>query len=224
MKYLLSLLVVALLFSNCQSDSKEEEETAPVATEESTERLDTVFSAADIGRLNQLRFSQFSQGQNPVDWSKFRMVTSTHDSLLVTAFQPDSSYYRLYGRMLKFSPDSTMFVDLDSYNIEFQKNSSGKQVPVGKGPDTEVSLVSLPEKKKTRLVFLGPGNGVEDGGWIDNQTVMLVGYHETDTTKLKKAVIWRYHVPTKTFHIYESADTSIPAQLLRWRKARFASL
>lgn len=215
MKYLFSLIILAFLLSNCKNNS--EDEQAAVATEDSTERLDTFFSANDIAQLNEFRFSKFSD----VDWSKFHMVTSSHDdSLMVTPFQPDSSYYRNFGRMLRYSPDSSMFIDLDSYNIEFQKNSSGKKVVLEQGPDTEVSLVNIPEKERTRLVFFGPGNGVEDAGWFDNQTAVLVGYHEKDTTKSKKAVVWRYHVPTKTFHVYESADTSITGQMLRWRKER----
>lgn len=153
------------------------------------------------------------------------MVTSSQDeSLIVAPFQPDSSYFSRYGRLLRYSPDSSMFIDLDSYNVDFQKNKNGKLYPIEHGPDTEVSLVNIGDNQRTRLVFLGPGNGVEDGGWIDSNNVLLVGYHEKDTTKLKTAVIWRYHLPTKTFHVYESSDTSIVGQLLNWRKERFRQL
>jgi hypothetical protein len=150
------------------------------------------------------------------------MVTSSQeDSLQVSAFQPDSSYYKEYGRFLKYSPDSSMFVDLDSYNIDFQKNRKGQLVPIEVGPDTEVSLIDVAQKEKTRLVFLGPGNGVEDAGWIDNNSVVLLGYHEKDTSKIKTAVLWRYHVPTKTFYVYESPDNSVAQGLLEWRRERF---
>lgn len=227
MRYLTFVIVVVTLFiSSCKNNGDDDQQAAPVTTEEPTERLDTVFSGADLNYLDQLRASKYAAAQNtPIDWSKFRMVTSSHeDSLVTSPFQPDTAYYRMYGRLLRYSPDSSMFIDLDSYNVDFQKNRKGEIYPIEHGPDTEVSLVDLENKRRTRLVFLGPGNGVEDGGWIDSNSVVLVGYHEKDTSKLKKAVIWRYHVPTKTFHVYEAADTSIVGQLLRWRKERFRQL
>ncbi len=223
MKYLSVLSILVLLFlSNCKNKSEEEEQAGGATIEESTEKLDTVLSANDINVLNQLQFSKFAHSQNQrVEWSDFRMVTSSHeDSLHVSSFQPDSLYYKEYGRFLKYSPDSSMFVDLDSYNIDFQRNRKGQLVPIEVGPDTEVSLVDKTQKEKTRLVFLGPGNGVEDAGWIDNNSVVLVGYHEKDTSKTKTAVLWRYHVPTKTFYVYESPDYSVAQGLLEWRRER----
>jgi len=223
MKYLSVLSILAILFlSNCKNKTAEDEQASPSTIEESTEKLDTVLSGNDITVLNQLKFSRYAVSQNqPVEWSDFRMVMSSHDdSLHVSAFQPDSSYYKEYGRLLKYSPDSSMFIDIDSYNIGFQKNRNGKLVPIEIGPDTEVSLVDVGEKEKTRLVFLGPGNGIEDAGWIDNNSAVLVGYHEKDTTKLKTAIIWRYHIPTKSFYVYESSDTLMPRRLLNWRRER----
>lgn len=223
MKYLFAFSILAILFlSNCKNKTAEDEQASSGTVEESTEKLDTVLSGNDIGVLNQLRFSRFAQSQDQrVEWSDFRMVTSSHDdSLHVSAFQPDSSYYKEYGRFLKYSPDSSFFVDLDSYNIDFHKNKKGELVPIEVGPDTEVSVVDIAQKEKTRLVFLGPGNGVEDAGWIDNNTIVLLGYHEKDTSKLKTAVLWRYHIPTKTFYVYESPDNSLAQGLLEWRRER----
>lgn len=227
MKYLSLVIIFGIIsLSACKDNATEEPQASPVMAEDSTERLDTVFSQKDIAFLNQLRFSQYAGSQgSSVNWSKFKMVTSSQeDSLLVSAFQPGKFYYQEYGRVLKYSPDSSMFIDLDSYNVEIHKDKRGRVALIEKGPDTEVSLVNLQDKKKTRLVFLGPGNAVEEAGWIDNNNILLIGYREMDTTKLKAAVIWRYHIPTKTFHVYESSDTSIAGLLSNWRKERFRQL
>ncbi|MBC7827476.1 MAG: hypothetical protein H7122_07015 [Chitinophagaceae bacterium] len=227
MKHLPVVIFCVIVFAlSCRNNSSEEQPADSVATVDSTEKLDTVFSEKDNAFLQQLNFSKYAGSLGaPVDWRKFRMVTSSHeDSLLVSAFQPDNLYYEEYGRLLKYSPDSSMFIDLDSYNIEIQKDKTGRFTSIENGPDTEVSLINLDDKKKTRLVFLGPGNGVEDGAWIDNNTVVLIGYRERDTTRMKTAVIWRYHVPTKTFHVYESADTVIGGQLSSWRKERLRQI
>ena len=226
MKYLTFIsILAALFFSDCKSNPDEDQQ-AVAAGGETTERLDTVFSQRDIAYLSQLKASTYAIAQHaPIVWSKFTMVASSQDDSLVTSpFRPDSSFYRTYGRLLKYSPDSSMFIDMDSYNIDFQKNKSGRLYPIEHGPDTEVSLVDLEKKQRTRLVFLGPGNGVEDGGWIDSNSVVLIGYYEKDTSKIKKAVIWRYHVPTRSFHVYESPDTSIVGKLLSWRKERIRQL
>ena len=224
MKYLIVLGFCAFAFMAACKDSASEQETiTPVGSVDSVERLDTVFSQTDIRFLNDLRFSKYAASESvPIDWSKFRMVTSLHEeSLMMSPFQPDKSYYENYRGFLKYSPDSSMFVDIDSYNVDIHKDKKGRVIPIEKGPDTEVSLVNVPEKQRTRLVFLGPGNGVEDASWIDDRTVLLIGYHEKDTTKMKKAVIWRYHVPTKTFHLYESLDPNAGTRISNWRKTRF---
>lgn len=218
MKYLVVPALFAVILFACKNDSTEDRSEALVPSTDTVEHLDTVFSEENLAFLNQLPFSQYARSQSaPVDWSKFRMVTSTHDSLMVSAFAPDKSYYTIYGRLLKYSPDSSMFVDLDSYNVGFQKDTT----PIEKGPDTEVSLVDLTNKQRTRLTFLGPGNGVEEAGWIDNDNVLLIGYREADTTRMKTSVIWRYHVPTKTFHVYENTNPAVAGMLIKWRRERF---
>src|SRR5687767_12760493 len=116
MRYLTVIIIFAIIFfSQCESKPDDQQATT-IALEDSTERLDTVFSQPDISFLNQLRVSKYANSQNvPIDWSEFRMVTSSHDdSLLVSPFQPDSAYYQQYGRFLRYSPDSSMFIDLDS--------------------------------------------------------------------------------------------------------------
>ena len=222
MKYFAALcLLLACFFFGCQSDSSDPE-SEPISGVDSTERIDTVFSQEEISHLDELKFAKFEGTQKrPVNWSEFRMITgSQDDSLVVSTFQPENSFYTMYGHLLRYSPDSSMFIDIDSYNIEMHKNKAGQSVALEKGTDTEVSLVNLGTKEKTRLVFLGPGNGIEDAGWIDNNNVLLLGYHETDTLKTKKAMIWTYHIPTKTFHLYESPDTTVARRLINWRQER----
>ena len=57
--------------------------------------------------------------------------------------------------------------------------------------------------KKTRLLFVGPAASVEDGGWIDNNNIVLLGMEERKNDGMKVPVIWKYHLPTKSFYLYE---------------------
>ena len=94
MKYLSAIFILALFLGSCKDDTAGDQQ-ADVITEDSTERLDTVFSQADVNYLNQLKFSGYAQSQNAaVNWNSFRMVTSSHnDSLIVTKFQPNKAFW-----------------------------------------------------------------------------------------------------------------------------------
>src|SRR5262249_42765844 len=134
-----------------------------------------------------------------------------------------------YGRFLKYSPDSNLFIDMDSYNVDIKKDKKGKWVGTEVGPDTEVSLVDPKTGKKTRLMFMGPGNSVEDGLWLDNNNLVLMGVQDADSTQQgstgkttgKTAAVWRYNVPTKTFYLYELHNDTTAKQIMGyWRKER----
>jgi hypothetical protein len=191
------------------------------------ENIDTVLSDEAIALFNQSGFSTFAKTKSPAfDWSNFRMMNSwKEDSLYITPFEPASTYYENYKPYLKYSPDGSMFIDLDSYNLTLEKDKNGQKVAIESGPDTEVSLVNIKDKKKTRLVFLGPGSSIEDGSWIDNENLILFGFQETGDAGNKLPVIWRYHLPTTTFYIYEMPDPAIAKQLMgQWRKERLKGL
>lgn len=226
MKFFLFISVsVSLLFASCKGDdSKETSSQADSTVSESTttEKVDTVLSNETINFFNQLGFSEFAKGRSAkFDWHKFHMVNSwKEDSMLTSAFNPAKGYYEAYGRFLKYSPDSSMFVDLDSYNIDITKDKQGRWIGIEEGPDTEVSLVTPGKKQKIRLIFLGPGSSVEEALWTDNENVALIGFEEAGSEH-KKAVIWRYHLPTSTYFQYELPDPEAASQLMgQWRKER----
>ncbi len=226
------LLITIIIASSCQSgdDKKAGVEETTLHTDSSeVEKIDTVLSGETISFFNESGFSEFAKTKSPgFDWSKFRMTNTWKDTPMVVNFNPPPLYYDLYKPLLKYSPDSTMFIDLDSYNIKIERNK-GKLTGIEVGPDTEVSLIDTKDKKKTRLVFLGPGSSVEDGSWIDNENLVLMGFQETGDQSANEGnplpVIWRYHLPTTTFYMYEMPDTQIAKQLMgEWRKQRLKGI
>ncbi|MHA4845443.1 hypothetical protein ACX0G7_14820 [Flavitalea antarctica] len=222
------ILITALIFASCQDkpDQKAPPETA-VVDSVANENIDTVLSNETIALFNQSGFSTFAKSKVPgFDWSKFRMMNSwKEDSLYITPFEPPANYYETYKPFLKYSPDSSMFIDLDSYNLAIEKDKNGQRIGIESGPDTEVSLVNVKKNAKTRLVFLGPGSSIEDGSWIDNENLILLGFQETGNGGTKVPVIWRYHLPTTTFYIYEMPDPAVAKQLMgQWRKERLKGL
>ena len=229
MKYLLhTCIFIAFFIVSCKDKPAKE----PLANTEhrddsiDIENIDTLLSAETIQSFSTSGFSGYAKKQSPgFDWSKFRMTASwQEDSPLVTPFNPDKSFYTSYGPFLKYSPDSSMFIDLDSYNIEIRKDSKGRFIGSELGPDTEVSLIDVEEGKKTRLVFLGPGGSIEDATWLDNNTLVLMGVQDNGEGG-KTAALWRYHVPTHAFYLYEIPDTAVAAPLIGyWSKERLKNV
>lgn len=219
-----AIIAVSLFLFSCQSgsDKKKEPEIVPYE-QETVEIVDTLLSNETISFFNHSGFSDYAKsGLKNFDWSRFKLTdTWKEDSLLTTAFKPDKSYFELYGKFLKYSPDSSLFIDLDSYNTIITKEKNGKLTGFEEGPDTEISLVNPSKKEKTRLVFLGPGGSVDEGGWLDNETVVLIGLQYNDDATSAKPLIWKYHLPDSTFYLYESSDSvGIGSKLNSWRKER----
>jgi hypothetical protein len=221
------ILTASFALYSCKNSDKQEaeekEDDIVAADTSSFERVDTVFSNETINFLNNSDFSAFARSKSAqFDWSKFHMVTSwKDDSMLVTPFIPEKGYYEAYGRFLKYSPDSSLFVDLDSYNIDIIKDKQGRWIGTAQGPDTEVSLIDPKKKEKKRLLFAGPGTFIEEASWIDNENIALMGLQEGDSSSKRTAVVWRYHLPTSTYFQYELPNPAAATQLMRqWRKER----
>ena len=226
--YLTTIFATLIILASCK-DKPDAVAPAEASVEDSVanENIDTVLSNDAIALFNQSGFSTFARSKAPAfDWSKFRMMNSwKEDYLYITPFEPAPDYYTTYKPYLKYSPDSSMFIDLDSYNLTIEKDKNGRRIGIESGPDTEVSLVNVKDKKRTRLVFLGPGSSIEDGSWIDNENLFLLGFQETGDSGNKLPVIWRYHLPTRTFFIYEMPDPAIAKQLMgQSRKERLKGL
>jgi hypothetical protein len=225
MKLFIAILFLLVIAVSCREKADKQQANAEEAvTEDSvnTERVDTVLSAETIQFFDRSEFSNYARSKMPAfDWSKFRLVNVwKEDSMLVQPFNPEKSYYSVYGRFLKYSPDSTKFIDLDSYNLEIS-SKNGKRIAQDKGPDTEVSLIDLEDSTKTRLVFLGPGASIEEGSWLDDENILLVGVQDNATATSKVIVVWKYHLPTNTYFLYESSDAvSADTILQNWRRQR----
>lgn len=204
-----------LAIAACQGNSDKKAPEGEQKQEDSVvETSDTLLSDETIQSFNTAGISDYARKKAVgFDWSKFRMVSMyTEDSMLVSKFTADKNFFRDYGPFLKYSPDSTMFIDLDSYNIDINRDAQGHLTGTGIGPDTEVSLVKVGDSTRTRLVFLGPGGSIEDAIWLDRQTLVLMGVQENERGE-RVPTVWRFEVPTKTYYIYELPDPSLAGSL-----------
>lgn len=81
-----------------------------------------------------------------------------------------------------------------------------------------MSLVDVNKKQKIRLLFLGPGNSVEDAGWIDNNNFILVGYQENETSTGTNAVVWKFDLFASMVYMYELTDENVVINLKSYSK------
>jgi hypothetical protein len=228
MKYLLYTCLATLLIAVSCKDNAQKEQQAPETPQEDSviEALDTLLSAETVQSFSTTGFSDYAKKKaTGFNWNKFRMTSSwQEDSMLESPFTPEKGFYTNYGPFLKYAPDSSHFIDLDSYNIDIKKDAKGRFTGNEIGPDYEVSLVDVKDGIKTRLVFLGPGGSIEDAVWLDNQTLALMGVQENEKGG-KTPTLWRFHLPTKTFYLYEIPDTTIAGPLMGyWRTERLKNV
>ena len=204
------ILYALFVLAACQSGA-DDKELSPPATSDSlavdssiTETIDTVLTQQMIGFLrNSPANAKIREAEAAFDFSKFRMVnTWKEDTVMSQPFVVAPSYLKGQATLLKYSPDSAYLLDLDNYAVEV--NAPKRKEPLKmRGPDTEVSLININDKTKTRLLFMGPAGSVEDGGWMDNDNILLLGMEERSNDGNRVPVIWKYHLPTKTFYLYE---------------------
>lgn len=223
------LLLLILAACNDNNQQKEPQAVAPPETEDSVivETVDSIFNPETVDSFNTLGFTDYARSrQTAPNWSDFRLTnTWSEDSLLSSQFTPEKNYYAYYGPLLKYSPDSSRFIDLDSYNMHIAKNNRGQLIASPSGPDYEVSLVDSATGTKQRLLFLGPGSSVEDAIWLDNDNLALLGVMDYDDDSTGKvAAIWKFHLPTNTFYLYELNNPDMIRQMSSWRRKRLKNI
>lgn len=216
------------LLVSCQNNNNNKK-AGPSATEETTpsgdsvtnENVDSVFSNETIRFFDQSGLSDYARKKAPqFDWSQFALKEVWEDdSLPSKPFRPDRDFFAAYGKLLKYSPDSSRFIDLDSYNIQLEKDKNGHWTRgIEGGPDNETSLVDLNDSTRTRLFFFGPGSSVEDAVWANSNTVYLVGVYENPDSEKQVPVVWKYEVDNNTFYLYESSNQSLADKILHYTR------
>lgn len=211
-KYLFIILIALVAMSACNSSGDKQaaeyelsEDSLLISASENT------LPDENLGIINETGFSKYARISVPdLKWDKFTNTKFWEvDSIDKTVFDPEDNYFSSYGPFLKYSPDSSKFIDLDSYNISITKNKKGQFEGSSQEPDTEISIVDIKKKEKTRLLFLGPGNSVEDAAWIDNNNLVLIGYVENENASGTNAAVWQFDLVSKRVNLYELSDSAV---------------
>ena len=100
----------------------------------------------------------------------------------------------IYLPLCKYSPDSSAILDFTSYHMLLEKNENGELVSLGNEVDTEVSISDIKAGIWMRILFLGSSYLIEDGFWVSNTEVVIVGqeliWQKDEEEYGKKPAIW----------------------------------
>lgn len=86
---------------------------------------------------------------------------------------PDTATLRLLAPILAWSPDSSLAVDIWSYDHLARRNRKGVTVLEGGGPDQTVKLLDRKTGTARQVLFNGPSQVVETADWISDKAFVL---------------------------------------------------
>lgn len=172
------------------------------------EHFDTTTQHWILGTLNKKQLSQGDFTLNQPDKETDGAPTTAPSGLApdsageegalgpATAFYQPNDYYSNYRSVIRWSPDSSHFVDFGSYGLVAVKHPDGTTSLEGGEPDTKVVLVDPKAKKQTQVLFGGPGIHVMDVHWLNGQTFLMLysnAYASPADTILFLADVARQH-------------------------------
>lgn len=129
------------------------------------------------------------QGQNikatKENWLKFHDLHEYKFSIIDPAVERKlmsqkidvgADYLKQFESFFMYSPDSSHYIDMDSYNLILEKDSVGTVICKGKALDAEVKLVSLVDSMGTRLLFYGSAGYYETAFWLNDSVIEVFGW------------------------------------------------
>lgn len=139
------------------------------------------------GADNNFSNAEFEGGETEMD------MDTTTQKIDPKMLEPFRDY-------LIYNSDSSFAIDPVTYNY-IPVKQRGKTVLAAGGPDFELGLINLENNTRKKLLFFGTMGTVLEAKWQDAGTVMIAGAKEISADSIRP-VIWRYEVPTGTWHMY----------------------
>lgn len=113
---------------------------------------------------------------NELKTDSFVFVSSytLHPSTDWEKFDISGENFSDYQDKIYFSPNGTYALDMYSYNLILNKKES--EIYAELDADIQIYVIDIPHHQRLPILFLGPSASVNDGYWISDSTVVLVGW------------------------------------------------
>jgi hypothetical protein len=179
------------------------------------EKKGTTISACDsllpidlIATSSLKRWISFYEKINPnFRLSHFKFQNCSKENVLLTQEEePTNEYLSLYRTLFVYAPDSSSFIDMDSYNFLLERDKKGNLIGEGGDPDTEVALVNSTTHTRKRVLFFGPTTYVEDAVWLNKNEVIIAFLSNNDTTNTFKPYLVKINTVTNEFTYFVCSE------------------
>jgi hypothetical protein len=199
--YILTILILILISCSNKNEQKGQVIETNSATEivkKTTIKIDTakidVYFKELKGWLNY--YNQYS-----INLKNFELIKQEKLPNITAKVDDFNLSNDIYKPFYKYSNDSNKILDLISYNLVLEKNEQKELVSFGGDVDSEVSIKDLENKLWRRLLFVGTFHIIEDGFWINNNQLLIVG--EFNDTDQKKPSIWFVDLKANIIQTFE---------------------
>lgn len=200
MKNNMLLIFITLTILSCTEtpNNEENKKIAPLQYESGVlEQSDSIFEYLTDGDLNHIKISRskwfdswnwdisnLKMGDFKVNWKK----EMNFDWL---KYDPYDKYLMKYDTLLIYSANK-LALDLYSYNTVIE--IEGTNIFVGFDVDSKIYAADKEKKIRAEIVHGGSYEIIEEGCWLDNKRVVLLGY----TTEEKNIpFLWVIDITTK---------------------------
>ncbi len=79
-----------------------------------------------------------------------------------------------YRDKIYYSPNGSYALDLYSYNLILNKN--GAKIHAVLDADIQIYVINIAHHQRVSILFFGPSASIDDGYWLSDSTVVLVGW------------------------------------------------
>ena len=106
----------------------------------------------------------------------FALVRSYKSSLSTDweKFDISEKYFSDYRDKIYYSPNGFYALDLYSYNLIL--NKKGAKTHAVLDTDIQIYVIDIAHHQRLPVLFLGPSASIDDGYWLSDSTVVLVGW------------------------------------------------
>lgn len=193
---LFALLALCILASCMGNDQKTTNDNIlpPIAGDSSEieSPLDPPATPQPSSLFPQL-FAHFASQDSSFRPQAFDALAAEKDT---TAWQPlEAAVMNDFRPYLVFNADSSLAIDYVSANYVLRRRGGKNEIVTG-GPDTEVALVDVKNKRRKRLLFLGTMGYVCEVKWQGADNILIAGAEEAGSQMIP--VLWKYNIPQNT--------------------------
>jgi len=191
MRKLLHILILILLFSCSQTKKQNEKNAKDISESGQLENQILKVDTVDLEKYSHLLTEWLEYyKENPIKMTDFTLIIQDSLPDFLTHVDTFDLSIDVNEPFFKYSPNMLIALDLTSYNFTFEKNENNEIVNLGSEPDSEVSIMDLKNNIWKRLLFVGPDYIVEDGFWINDNQLLIVGQSDENGEGDFNPVIW----------------------------------